>query len=261
MELDAFIRGLGRRLPHPFENLVVVARVASTNALARRIVAECQEESCRLLPSAILALEQSAGRGRHGNTWASPAGRGVYATVILPLPEMAVAPTLPLLVGVGLCRGLNRHLDGAACRLKWPNDLLVDRRKIGGVLIETVTTPQRDPVALIGFGVNHGQGAGELPTPNATSLRLAAGQPPDLATLAADLLDALREELAHLGDAAYAVESYQALSLHRPGETLRCRLADGVVEGRFLGFDHQGLLLLESDGEKRRLAAGEVETP
>ena len=78
-------------------------------------------------PALLVAWEQSEGRGRRGRTWVSPPGRGVYASLLTPLPGDADLHTLPLLAGVGLCRAANRHLPdaGPRCRLKWPNDLLL----------------------------------------------------------------------------------------------------------------------------------------
>lgn len=261
MSFHDFVHDLEGSWEGVCENLVLLARVGSTNSLARRIANECLEECGRLYPALVVAYEQVAGRGRQGNRWASPAGRGLYATLLRPVAEPEFLQTLPLLAAVGLCRGLNRHLGGAACRLKWPNDLLVEGRKIGGLLIESLSLGDGTVTALIGFGINHDQGLEELPGPNATSLRVAAGSPPGLGELARDLVRALKGELDHAGDQAYAVAQYEDLSLHRPGDRLRCRLAEEEVEGTFLGFDSRGFLRLETAGRERLLPAGEVLRP
>ena len=261
MDFDHYVEGLERRRDRRGpENLVVLARVASTNALARAIIAEYQNEAQTLHPLLILALEQSGGRGRQGRSWSSPRGKGVYATRAVAVGDPALLQTLPLLAGVGLCRALSPHLP-SPCRLKWPNDLLVEiggeRKKIGGVLIEASIRPGHEALAIVGFGVNYLHGSADLPE-NGTSLVLLGGGVVNLEDLTWDLVEGIEAELTHLGDAAYAVRSYREWSIHRPGENVVCRIGDSTLEGAFLGFDDTGRLLLESGGKRIPVAAGEV---
>lgn len=261
MDFDRYVEDLQRRRnSRGPENLTVLARVDSTNSLARAIVAEYQSEEQTLHPLLVLALEQSGGRGRQGRSWSSPRGKGVYATRVVTVSDPALLQTLPLLVGVGLCRALAPHLP-APCRLKWPNDLMVEtggeRRKIGGVLIEASVRPEEGATAIVGFGVNYLHGADELPE-TATSLALLGGGAVSLADLTWDLVEGVEAELAHVGDMASAVEDYRALSIHRPGERIACRVGETLVEGTFVGFDETGRLVLESGGKQTSVAAGEV---
>ena len=282
------------------DNLVVLARTVSTNLLARGIVAEFESEGLDLGPVLVLALEQSGGRGRQGRSWSSPRGRGVYATLAQPYPKPELLPALPLLAGVGLCRALAAHLPHG-CQLKWPNDLLVPPlpqpaggagaadssggsagagdpavaggpgnsgrrlgRKIGGILIEAMVHPGDGCVALIGFGVNHGQRQEELPA-GATSLllesggHLGGGMGVGLAELTWDLVARLERELAHAGDLPYAVAAYRELVAHRPGDRLVCRVGERQVAGTFAGIDDAGRLRLRSPetvGDGGAAAAG-----
>lgn len=261
MDFGRYVEGLERRRNRRGpENLVVLPRVDSTNSIARAIVAEYQHEAQTLHPLLVLALEQSGGRGRQGKSWSSPRGMGVYATRVVAVGDPELLQTLPLLVGVGLCRALSPHLP-APCRLKWPNDLLVEaggeRKKIGGVLIEASVRPGEGASAIVGFGVNYLHGAGDLPE-TGTSLVLLGGGVVSLVDLTWDLVEGVETELSHLGDAAYAVAGYRALSIHRPGERIVCRIGETVVEGAFQGFDEAGRLLLESGGRRVAVAAGEV---
>jgi len=261
LDFDRYVEGLERRRDRRGpENLVVLSRVDSTNALARAVVAEYHNEEQTLQPLLVLALEQLGGRGRQGRSWSSPAGKGVYATRVVTVEDPALLQTLPLLVGVGLCRALSPHLP-SPCRLKWPNDLLVEaggeRKKIGGVLIEASVRPGEAALAIVGFGVNYLHGAGDLPA-GATSLVLLGGGVVSLVDLTWDLVEGVEAELTHLGDAAYAVQSYRTLSVHRPGEKIVCRVGETVAEGTFQGFDETGRLLLESYGRPIAVAAGEV---
>jgi BirA family transcriptional regulator, biotin operon repressor / biotin---[acetyl-CoA-carboxylase] ligase len=260
------------------ENLVVVARTVSTNLLARGVAADYEAEGLDLAPMLVLALEQSGGRGRQGRSWSSPRGQGVYATLAQPYGQPELLPALPLLVGVGLCRALAPHLPHG-CRLKWPNDLVVPRgagsaegaigtialagsgvgadgtlvatraSKIGGILIEALVHPGDGCVALIGFGVNHGQRLEELP-PGATSLlletggHLGSGRGIGLAELTWELVAGVERELAHVGDLPYAVAAYRELIIHRPGDRLVCRVGEREIAGGFAGIDDAGRLRL-----------------
>jgi BirA family transcriptional regulator, biotin operon repressor / biotin---[acetyl-CoA-carboxylase] ligase len=241
------------------ENVVILSEVGSTNALARAVATHYQSEDEKLRPLVLLAFEQTGGRGRQGRSWSSPAGKGAYVTRVIEAADPGLLQTLPLLVGVGLCRALSAHLP-VPCRLKWPNDLLVEvageRRKIGGILIEALVRPGESSLGLIGFGVNLFHDAEDLPE-TGTSLRLLGGNG-SLADLTWDLVEGVEAELTHLGDHAYAVASYRPLSVHQPGERIVCRLGDSVIEGTFAGFDETGRLLLDSDGRRIPVAAGEV---
>lgn len=263
MDFDRYVEGLERRRDRRGpENLVVLPSVDSTNALARAVITEYQNEEQTLHPLLILALEQTGGRGRQGRNWTSPRGKGVYATRVLQVADPALLQTLPLLVGTGLCRALSLHLPPQSpCRLKWPNDLLIEtggeRRKIGGILIEAAVRPGEEAMAIIGFGVNYLHTADDLPEA-ATSLVLLGGGVVTLEDLTWDLVEGVEAELAHLGDPAYAVARYREASIHQPGERIVFRAGDSVTEGTFQGFDETGRLLLERDGETVALAAGEV---
>jgi BirA family transcriptional regulator, biotin operon repressor / biotin---[acetyl-CoA-carboxylase] ligase len=249
-----------RRRGNGPENVVILSEVGSTNALARAVATHYQNEDETLRPLLLLAYEQTGGRGRQGRSWSSPAGKGAYATRVVAAAEPALLQTLPLLVGVGLCRALSAHLP-VPCRIKWPNDLVVEvageRKKIGGILIEALVRPGEGAAGLIGFGVNLFHEAEDLPE-TGTSLRLLGGDGASLADLTWDLVEGVEAELTHLGDAAYAVESYRPLSVHQPGERIVCRFGDTEIEGTFVGFDETGRLLLDSEGRRIPVAAGEV---
>ncbi|HEV3455169.1 MAG TPA: biotin--[acetyl-CoA-carboxylase] ligase [Thermoanaerobaculia bacterium] len=247
------------------DNLVVLARTVSTNLLARGVAVDYESEGLDLTPMLVLALEQSGGRGRQGRAWSSPRGQGVYATLAQPYEKPDLLPSLPLLAGVGLCRALGPHLP-RGCRLKWPNDLLVPGgRKIGGILIEALVHAGDGCVALIGFGVNHGQRPEELP-PGATSLllesggHLGGGIGVGLAELTWDLVAGLERELAHVDDLPYAVAAYRELIIHQPGDRLVCRVGERQIEGTFAGIDDAGRLRLRRQDASPEvvLSAGEV---
>lgn len=243
------------RLPGPV-NLIILERVDSTNLLARRIAEEYLNEGLVPPETVVATLEQTAGRGRQGRPWTSPPGVGVYTTWMRPGLDEAALRTLPLLVAVGVARVLG-ELVGGACRIKWPNDLVVADQKIGGVLIEAVSTGAGGSLALIGLGIN--RTLADDAVPGATALaREMASRPPSLGELTWSLLAGVERELAALGQMADAVERYRELSVHSPGEPMRCRIGDELVDGTFRGFDDNGFLRLEIGDGERTVSAGEV---
>jgi BirA family biotin operon repressor/biotin-[acetyl-CoA-carboxylase] ligase len=225
----------------------------STQTVARRIAtADPAGAADGVL---VLALAQTAGRGRRQRPWSSPAGHGVYASLVVRLEDPRRLQRLPLLSGIGLGRALERWLD-RPCRLKWPNDLWIDRRKVGGVLVDAVS---RGPaaIAVVGFGVNRSQPVDLLP-PGATSLGLEADSLPSLPELAAALVKGLRDELAADELEPRGADDFLAGSAHRPGDRISFHGPQGRLSGAFHGIDDDGRLQLEVDGELRRFVSGEV---
>ncbi len=140
--------------------------------------------------TAVTARAQTQGRGRQGRAWHSPPGENVYLSIILRLPiAPAAAPPLTLAVGVAVCETV-RRLAGRAS-LKWPNDVLIEGKKVAGILTETSTRGAELDAVIVGIGVNVATTSfpPELAV-LATSLTIAAGHP--IAT--ADVVDALLAE-------------------------------------------------------------------
>lgn len=261
-------------------NRVLLAGAGSTNVLARRVVDEYLREDMALPPAVFVAWEQTAGKGRHGRSWASPPGAGAWVTMIRPLAAVAELAVLPLLVPLGLCDALDRHLsEERRCRIKWPNDLVVGGRKIGGVLLDGVAPrggEETDGAAVIGFGVNLLQDEEALASIGgaaaggaglaATSLAVESSAPVAAEEVVWDLVAGVAARLVDAGDAAAAVAAYRARSAHRPGDALRCRTGQETLEGRFRGFDGRGFLRLELSapgagrgvGDEVLMRAGEV---
>lgn len=237
----------------PTENVYVRPRVDSTNEVARRLVSAFlaeDETPPRLL---ILALEQTRGRGRRGRPWSSPRGDGLYASLVLPQVSHELLVTLPMRAAVGLARGVER-LAAQRCTIKWPNDLLLDGAKVGGILIETVARGEDPPVVVLGAGVNVGVPPGDVGDRAVTSLRQANAAVGPLAEASAVLVAALEEAL----DGAAPVAEYTARSAHRAGDVLVCRLGEAILHGEFLGFDANGFLRLRGPAGERVLSAAEV---
>jgi BirA family biotin operon repressor/biotin-[acetyl-CoA-carboxylase] ligase len=241
----------------------VLRRVDSTNRLAWRVRRELAEDDIEIAGAALLAWEQTAGRGRQGRSWVSPAGLGVYATVCGRLADPRRLPVMPLAAAVAIVEVLDRHLP-VPCRIKWPNDVMVKGRKIAGILVEAAVRQTTSPDVLVGFGVNHGHRELELPTPAATSLALESEDPPPLPSLGWELTEAVAREMRSSEAPELVVARWMSRSLHRPGDTLRCRMPEtpaGEVVGTFLGLNPDGLLRLAVAGEREVLVTAEVAEP
>jgi BirA family biotin operon repressor/biotin-[acetyl-CoA-carboxylase] ligase len=239
-------------------NVVWIGNVDSTNDLAARLVASwAEDEDDRLGDTLFVAGCQTAGRGRSGHSWVSPAG-GCYATWLGWITSSELG-WLPLAAGVCLAAAVEAALPGIAVGLKWPNDLLVAGRKLGGVLCQS-RSRGASAWAAVGVGVT----VGSTPvTPSgtsfpATSLRelgLVGDADASIWAVAGGFARRLRPALA---DPAALVTGWLARAVHRHGDPLRVRKGDEVLIGTYAGMGDDGQLAVEVAGTIRRIAAGEL---
>jgi BirA family biotin operon repressor/biotin-[acetyl-CoA-carboxylase] ligase len=124
-------------------------RVGSTNDVARRLAEQGAPSG-----TVVLAEQQTAGRGRVGRAWVSPPKLGVWLSVVLRTPPVADPTLLPLIIGVLAARSLERFVHPLRPQVKWPNDLLLNGRKLGGILCEAVWSESSPAFVLAGIGVN-----------------------------------------------------------------------------------------------------------
>jgi BirA family biotin operon repressor/biotin-[acetyl-CoA-carboxylase] ligase len=231
----------------------VVERAPSTNAL----VAERARSGAAGEGLVVVAEHQTAGRGRLDRTWETPA-RSALTMSLLLVPRAAAAdwPWLPLLTGYAAARAL-RQL-GAAASLKWPNDVLLRERKLGGILTERVESPT-GPAVVTGVGINIDLTREELPHDGATSLALE-GVAVDRTELLSVLLRILRIEYDAFqrGELA-ALRSAYATSCATLGRAVRVTLPSGeTLEGEAAGIDEGGRLLVAGSRGVVPVSAGDV---
>ena len=196
--------------------------------------------------------EQTAGRGRLGRRWDAPAGKAILASVLLRPPANRRVPELSLVAGVAVADALERAL-GLSAQIKWPNDVLVNRKKVAGVLAE-----KRGDAVVVGIGVNVNQTREELP-PEApappASLFTVDSVERDRVPILADVL----ARLEHHYD-AWRSGGLDAVYIDLGSrDFLRGRrvAVDGVA-GTAVQIDRQGRLEVEVDGEHRTVESGEV---
>jgi len=212
---------------------------------------------------ACLAEFQSAGRGRRGRRWLAPFASGLCLSVNWTFRDAPAAlGALSLAAGVAVLRAL-RKFGVADAKLKWPNDILHEGRKLGGILIDLRGEAAGPAYVVVGVGLNL-----RLPPSALTALRAAGVEAVDLATLGAapkrgavaaalvaELALAL-EEFGARGFAAFAAEWREADAL--AGKAVRVSRGDQAEEGVARGVDEDGALLLDAGLGPRRVLSGEV---
>ena len=206
--------------------------------------------------TAVIAEEQTAGLGRLGRNWISEAEVGIYCSILLRLAiPPAQFPIVSLLLGLATADAIQKSA-GVACDLRWPNDVLIDQRKVAGILPHLV---EQCIVAGIGINVNNTRFENELRTPP-TSLKLArGGAEVSREHLLAQLLASIDESSALLEQKGSPgiLEAFSRASSYVLNR--RVVVEDNGARGTTAGLDENGFLLLRSDnGQVNRIAAGGI---
>jgi BirA family biotin operon repressor/biotin-[acetyl-CoA-carboxylase] ligase len=236
--------------------------VGSTNALAL----EAAHAGAR--SGVWVADEQTAGRGRGGHQWHSAAGDGLYVSVLVT-PELPMTQALWISLATGLAaKSAIAETTGLEVDIRWPNDLMLDGRKCGGILVETAVSSTADAAATlryavigVGINLNHAEFPAELKA-LATSLRIAGGRLVERGALLAALLRALDVEIRKLvngtGDGAQLLERFTAASSWVRGKRVSVDEAGGYT-GVTDGLDPRGFLRVAGDdGVQRIVLSGGV---
>lgn len=236
--------------------LEVLAQTGSTNADLRE-----RSDDVEHWPhlSALITRNQTAGRGRLDRTWLAPDGASLAISILLrALPtDPAARGWIPLAAGAAMAEAVAAQLPGHEVAVKWPNDVLVDGRKICGILAEATTD-----AVIVGSGVNTAMTAEQLPVPTATSFA-ALGVEVDEDLLVADYLRALDGHISALAAADDAVASglHGAVTARCTTLGLAVRVSlpgDQTLEGVATALDAEGRLVVSADGAVRAVSAGDV---
>ncbi|MBZ5618761.1 MAG: biotin--[acetyl-CoA-carboxylase] ligase [Acidobacteriia bacterium] len=195
----------------------------------------------------VIAGEQTAGQGRHGHSWHSEEGSGIYCSLVLE-----PAPVLTLALGLATAEAIARATS-LACDLRWPNDVMLGGKKVAGILVQLV-----DGKAIAGIGINVNQTAfpAELAS-EATSLKLHTGQEACVTEILLALLPAIEtfaredsDSILRLFTHASSYAAGRRVSIHQPG---------GVIQGTTAGLDPSGFLIVrKDDGTDTLILAGGV---
>jgi len=236
--------------------------VPSTNDEALRLVRDGAPHG-----TAVVAEEQTRGRGTKGRSWHSPRGRGLYASFILRWDDPGgleeTFPLLPLAAGLAAA-GAVLQSAGVEALLKWPNDLVYGRRKLGGILTESVFRAGAPGHAVVGIGINVNHDEADFPEELrslATSVRLITGRLGDREELLARLCQTLESWYNSLrrGAKVEVVRAYEHSMAFRPGTRVRVETSRDAIRGVYRGLTPQGRLRLERTGRPEFLSFEEIQ--
>ena len=227
---------------------------ASTNSEAQQLLLKNEAtEGC-----VVLTDEQTQGRGQRGNSWEAAPGKNITLSVILSPVFLAVRHQFYLNMAVSLAvLDLLREQGLDKARVKWPNDLYFEDRKLGGILIENTVTSQSIQHSIVGIGLNVNQLHFGIGT--ATSLAAEVGTQLDVKRLVNRLLELLEKRYLELRSGKIDKLKYEYLqALYRYQEKHRYRIGSEEVEGQIMGVDEDGRLALEVEGELRYFGFKEI---
>lgn len=237
-----------------FEPIVQLSETSSTNDVAASLPEG----------AVVVADRQTAGRGRRGRVWFSPAGSGLYASVVVA-PGRAAQPAraaalLTLTAGVAISEGIEAS-SGLFVDLKWPNDLYVGRRKLGGILAEAATVGGPIDRVVLGFGINVGIAAypPEL-ADRATAIEAEVGRAVDRDAVLAESLGALARRYDELLAGAFdgILDAWRRRAPSAAGARVTWMHHAGPIDGITRGIDDEGALLIRAGARTERVIAGEI---
>ena len=195
----------------------------------------------------VLAEEQTAGQGRHGHSWHSAAGDGIYCSIVLPQ-----TPLLTLALGLATHSAIF-EATGEVCDLRWPNDLMLGDRKVAGILVQSAG---KLAIAGIGINVNHTEFPDDVAS-LATSLRLHAGRVLPREEILLALLPAVDAIVAQ--EKAAVLQSFTHLSSYASGKRVEVQQPEGNILGTTAGLNQDGFLIVHrDDGTDTLIIAGGV---
>jgi BirA family biotin operon repressor/biotin-[acetyl-CoA-carboxylase] ligase len=236
------------------ESVALIPRVASTNLVGRRIVTECIENELSLPQAIIIAGEQFAGRGRNARTWSSPPGKGIYATTLVTRPASDL-PMIPLAMA-NIVASYLREVFAIDARVKWPNDIIVNGRKIAGILIEARVQDDRVFV-MIGTGINV-EPVRDDSRPNAVTISEVSSRFSGIDSATEAFIEHIDTRLAKPFDRDEVLDEWRQHAIHKSGDRISCVIGERTVIGTWSGIDEHGRALLKSGGEVVAVSAGDL---
>lgn len=233
--------------------------IDSTNQQARILASQGYPEG-----TVVVADAQTAGRGRRGRDWYSPAGQGIYMSLILrphmPLKEISRISLMP---AVALAETLQEELDLPA-QIKWPNDILINKKKIAGILSEAITDMDGIEFVVIGMGLNINNAESDFPDDfrnHPTSVLAEKKQNASRIKILQCLLAKLEQHYQRLqaGDFTEILMAGRRLSMVI-GQQVSLETNQGLVTGRAVEIDENGFLLVkDGSGTLHTVISGEIE--
>lgn len=243
------------------KSILLFDSVESTQNLARAAAEEGAAEG-----TLFIAEQQVSGRGRMGRQWVSPRGKGIWMSMVLrPTVPIHFAPQLTLLTAVALCRSLKK-LTALPIGIKWPNDLLIDGKKISGILLESAAEEERLRYVIAGIGISvnlETEDYAEELLDKATSLAIASGQKWDRVDVIADFLKEWEQLYSLYQEQGFSsiITLWEALSVSL-GRKVRLLTPQGDMVGVPIGLDESGAIRIrQEDGTEKSVFSAEMGEP
>ncbi len=236
----------------------VFAETTSTNDVVEKLARDGAKEG-----AVVFAEAQKKGRGRMGRPWLSPPGQGLWFSVLLrPLLRPQAATQLVVAAAVALTRAIRSQTDLMPV-IKWPNDILIRGRKLGGILTELSAELDHVRHVVLGIGLDVNLVPADYPSDLrrlATSLKIETGRHLDRAELAAAALEALDADYARIGSAEFpALADEWEEQCATLGRNVRIQVGTRLVEGVAEALDEDGALLVRTQhGRLERVVSGDV---
>ncbi|GKU79508.1 biotin--[acetyl-CoA-carboxylase] ligase [Paenibacillus sp. L3-i20] len=242
-------------------NIICFEEVKSTQDLARSLA-----EDGALEGTLVIAEKQNGGRGRMGRGWVSPQGKGIWMSMVMrPSVPIHCAPQLTLLTAVALCRSLKR-ITNLPIGIKWPNDLLIDGKKISGILLESAAEDERLKYIIAGIGVSVNLLESDYPEElfsRATSLRIAGGQAFNRTAIIAEFLKDWEQlyDLFQQEGFQPILALWESLSVSI-GKTVKLITPQGELVGVPVGLEESGAIRIKrEDGSIVAIFSAEMGEP
>jgi BirA family biotin operon repressor/biotin-[acetyl-CoA-carboxylase] ligase len=238
-------------------NILRFDSIGSTNTEAANQARQGADEGL-----CVIALEQSAGRGRHGRMWVSEPDSGLYFSIVLrPKLDLKYLPLITLMSGVAVYDTLKEF--GLKPDIKWVNDVLIGEKKISGILAETVDTPTGNAV-IVGIGINlKSSNFPDEIAETATSIQAETSGEVTSGNVEGALIKYLSywyEILISDDGPAEIIQNWRGRSSYFSGKAVRVTLPDGIIEGTTDGLEENGALRVKTgDRSVTIVQAGDVE--
>lgn len=240
------------------QEILCYGSLDSTNIEAKRLALAGKGHG-----TVLLTEEQTAGKGRLGRPWVSLPGTGIWTSLILQ-PEMNIEQIsrYSFVIAVAVAEGI-RQATALPAEIKWPNDILIDGKKVCGILLELMAEENQVDYLIIGFGINANQRKADFPADvqqKATSLAIAAGHAVDRTAVLCAVLNAIQrnDQLLQTQGFAAVREKWQELSCVIGRDVVLTGAGLQPLNGTVKGIDEDGALLLQTDKGIERILSGDL---
>ncbi|NHJ12988.1 MAG: biotin--[acetyl-CoA-carboxylase] ligase [Candidatus Thorarchaeota archaeon] len=255
VDSEALLSALNTHIISP--RITYLEEVHSTNLMAKDMVRDGGGEGI-----VVIADRQVGGRGRHGRRWYSPSG-GLYLSIVLKPP---LGDSSSPFLGIMLANAALRALEESSmikAHLKWPNDLLVNERKIGGILGELVVSEGGDALAILGIGINTSFNDSDLPEAlriSATTIAKESKIVPTQEDLASQIINNIDQQLREVRERQaldFILKEYRK-NCTTLGRAVLVELPAGTLNGIAVDIDNNGMLVVENGDGQHLVSAGDV---